>query len=189
MKIKAPDKTYTGRDRYGDTVLDFNDGVADFDGKLPSGVRQYLEGAGYGLGKAPEEVETPATVDPRGLENERVGTELRDAAVDPKPSDFLAPVNAGQEGDAGNPHGPNVVSPELHGSQGVRPVTPGPVKEGAKQEAAEVAHTEASRDNGDLTGVAKPSGNASHDAWVAYAKTQGKDVGGLGRDQIRDLFN
>ena len=176
MKINSPNKSYTGKDRYGDTVLDFNDGVADFEGTLPSGVRQYLEGAGYGLGKAPEPVETPAPVDPRGLENERVGTELRDAAVNPRPEDFLAPVNAGKEGDEGNPHGPNVVSPELHASQGARPVKGGPVEGAATQEAAETAG-------------ARPAGNASEEVWAKYATAQGKDVEGLSRNQIRDLFN
>lgn len=33
-----------------------------------------------------------------------------DAAVEPQPGDYLAPVNAGKEGPEGNPHGPNVVS-------------------------------------------------------------------------------
>jgi hypothetical protein len=35
-----------------------------------------------------------------------LGTPLRDAAVDPKPEDFLPPTYAGQA----NPHGPHVVS-------------------------------------------------------------------------------
>ena len=40
-----------------------------------------------------------------------VGTPLRDAAVDPEAGDFGVPTNAGLPGEAGNPHGPNVVSP------------------------------------------------------------------------------
>lgn len=40
----------------------------------------------------------------------RLGSPLRDAAVDPQPGDFLAPVNAGRPGPEGNPHGPHVVS-------------------------------------------------------------------------------
>lgn len=188
MKIKSPNTDYTNKDRYGDTVLEFKQGVAEVD-ELPAGVRLYLQSAGYGIDAEPETAEVAAPADPRKLENERVGTELRDAAVTPKPEDFLAPVNAGQEGDAGNPHGPNVVSPELHASQGIRPVTAGPVNEPAKQEAVETAHAEASRDNGDLTGVAKPAGNASRDEWAEYATAQGKDVDGLSRDDIRALFN
>lgn len=40
----------------------------------------------------------------------RIGTPLRDAAVDPRPGDFGIPTNAGLPGEPGNPHGPNVVS-------------------------------------------------------------------------------
>ncbi|WP_076260866.1 hypothetical protein [Intrasporangium flavum] len=128
MKISSPDKTYTGESRYGEVVLQFEDGVAKFDGELPAGVRQYMLGAGYGIGsKKPADPEdTPAPPDPRDVTHESVGTPLRDAAVDPKDGDFLAPTNAGTEGPEGNPHGPNVVSPQIHGSVG-QPVVPGPV--------------------------------------------------------------
>lgn len=51
----------------------------------------------------------------------------RDGAVDPLPGDFLGPTNAGVEGELGNPHGPHVVSPEIHASEGVRPIRPGEV--------------------------------------------------------------
>lgn len=37
--------------------------------------------------------------------------------------------------------------------------------------------------------VAAPNGNASKSDWEAYATSQGKDVEGLTRDEIRDLFN
>lgn len=59
--------------------------------------------------------------DPRTVETEQIGTRLRDGAVDPRPGDFLGPSNAGAEGDLGNPHGPHVVNPEIHGSAGIRP--------------------------------------------------------------------
>jgi hypothetical protein len=101
-------------------VLDFNDGVAEFDGDLPSGVRQYLQGAGYGIGSSkPTRPEVPEPADPRELDDGTIGTKLRDAAVDPHDDDFLAPVNAGEA----NPHGPAVVSPEIHasGPAGIRP--------------------------------------------------------------------
>lgn len=189
MKITSPAKNYTGTSTYGPTILQFKDGTATHDGDLPHGVRLYLQSAGYGIDSAPETPNEVPPADPRDLTNERVGTELRDAAVDPEPEDFLAPTNAGLEGDAGNPHGPNVVSPELHASQGVRPVKAGPVEEAPAQEAAEVAHTEASRDNGDLTGLERPAGNASQEVWAEYATAQGKDVEGLSRNEIRDLFN
>lgn len=38
----------------------------------------------------------------------RIGTPLRDAAVDPRPGDASVPTNAGQA----DPHGPLVVSPQ-----------------------------------------------------------------------------
>ena len=84
------------------------------------------------------------TADPRTIKDTRIGTRTRDAAVDPRPTDFLAPVNAGLEGEAGNPHGPNVWNPEIHASQGVRPVRPGPVaSDPTAQDTAEDAHATA----------------------------------------------
>ena len=141
MKIHSPAKGYTGTDRYGSVVLEFKDGVAEFDGDLPSGVRQYLKGAGYGLGSAKAvEPETPEPADPREIGDGVVGTRLRDAAVDPKPDDFLAPINAGEA----NPHGPNVVSPEIHAS-GPAGIRPGQVfiEDPDKQETREKAYAEA----------------------------------------------
>ncbi|GMA31598.1 hypothetical protein [Litorihabitans aurantiacus] len=64
-------------------------------------------------------------IDPRTLEPEQIGTRLRDAAVDPRSGDFLAPSNAGAAGELGNPHGPTVVSPGLHGDESVRSIRPG----------------------------------------------------------------
>ncbi|MGO2813378.1 MAG: hypothetical protein ACTIBG_18120 [Brevibacterium aurantiacum] len=76
-------------------------------------------------------------IDPRTLEDEQVGTKLRDGAVDPKVGDFLGPSNAGED----NPHGPTVVNPEVHAHQGVRPVRPGEVSDDAEvQDEAETAH-------------------------------------------------
>ncbi|MDN5588201.1 MAG: hypothetical protein L0G69_16740 [Brevibacterium sp.] len=76
-------------------------------------------------------------IDPRTLEDEQVGTKLRDGAVDPKVGDFLGPSNAGED----NPHGPTVVNPEIHAHQGVRPVRPGEVSDDAEvQDEAETAH-------------------------------------------------
>lgn len=76
-------------------------------------------------------------IDPRTLEDEQIGTRLRDGAVDPKVEDFLGPTNAGED----NPHGPTVVNPEIHAHQGVRPVRPGEVSDDAEvQDEAETAH-------------------------------------------------
>jgi len=79
--------------------------------------------------------------DPRDITPVRHGTPMRDAAVDPKPGDFLPPVNAGKVGEDGNPHGPNVYAPGIHAVQGIRPVTPGPVSPDADtQSTVESAH-------------------------------------------------
>lgn len=51
-----------------------------------------------------------------------VGSPLRDAAVDPKPWDFLPPTNAGEA----DPHGPLVVAPGIHGV-GPKPIRGGEV--------------------------------------------------------------
>jgi hypothetical protein len=142
MKITSPAEGYTGKDRYGETVLDFQDGVAEHEGDLPDGIRQYLQGAGYGIGSSkPTQPEPVEIGDPRDYEeNEVVGTRLRDAAVDPKPEDFLAPINAGEA----NPHGPKVVSPEIHAS-GPAGIRPGDVfvDDTDKQEVREKAFAEA----------------------------------------------
>lgn len=141
MKITSPAEGYTARDQYGSVVLDFKDGVAEFDGDLPAGVRQYLKGAGYGLGSSkPTKPQEPEVPDPRDIEDGVVGTPLRDAAVDPQPGDFLAPVNAGKA----NPHGPEVVAPEIHAS-GPAGIVPGNVfvEDPDKQEKREKDYAQA----------------------------------------------
>lgn len=81
----------------------------------------------------------PDAYDPHRNPVQQVGTPARDAAIDPRPEDFLAPTNAGEA----DPHGPEVVSPGLHGVEGVRPVRPGDVAdEPDVQEADETEHTE-----------------------------------------------
>lgn len=76
--------------------------------------------------------------DPRDfVEPTRIGTPLRDAAVNPRPSDFLAPSNAGAEGELGNPHGPNVISPGLHADESVRTIRSGPVGSAPTPQGAE----------------------------------------------------
>ncbi len=103
-KITAPIKGYNG------TVsgVEFVDGVAETDDPA---VISYCGGAGYGIGShKPVTEPEPEIADPRDVSDEQVGTSLRDAAVDPKPQDYLPPSNAGEA----NPHGPKVISPELH---------------------------------------------------------------------------
>lgn len=114
-KVEAPNKDYNGPGP-GDAV--FENGVAETDDE---NALNYYRGAGYKVsGKVESPVEdAPEPPDPREVTESIVGTRLRDAAVDPEPDDFLAPVNAGK----GNPHGSNVVSPEIHasGPAGIRP--------------------------------------------------------------------
>lgn len=148
MKITSPVEGFTGRTNVGSTVLDFENGTATVDGDLPPGVIGYLQQAGYGIdGKTRSTSDEPARPDSRQVTVEQVGAPLRDAAVDPQPGDFLAPTNAGQA----DPHGPTVVSPEVHASQGVRPVKPGDVHvdDPAEQDQAEKAHADHGRGNDD----------------------------------------
>lgn len=78
--------------------------------------------------------------DPRDVTTEQVGTKIRDAAVTPRATDFLPPSHAGEAGQAGNPHGPNVVSPGLHGDESVRAIATGDVSSDPdEQETAEMA--------------------------------------------------
>ena len=80
--------------------------------------------------------------DPREYVTPRlVGTPLRDGAVDPAEGDFLGPLNAGLAGEEGNPHGINVINPQIHASDGIRPVRPGAVSsDAAEQDEDEKAH-------------------------------------------------
>lgn len=113
-KVEAPNKDYNGPGPGGAT---FENGVADVEDE---NALNYYRAAGYKVsGKYETEVESPEPPDPREVTESVVGTQLRDAAVDPEPSDFLAPTNAGK----GNPHSTSVVSPEIHasGPAGIRP--------------------------------------------------------------------
>lgn len=115
-----------------------------------------------------------AAVDARDAGTRLVGTPLRDAAVDPKPSDYLPPTNAGKA----DPHGPDVVSPEIHGA-GLAEVVPGPVDpDPDDQEADETAATVEAAD----VVLEQPARNGTKAAWLAYAVSQGAD-----EDQIHDL--
>lgn len=154
-KISAPVEGYTGVTYVGPHVLKFENGAAEVE-DLSDGARLYLSSNGYGIDGASAESVTddgPEPVDPRKVDGEasQVGSKLRDAAVDPEPGDFLAPTNAGKA----NPHGPDVVSPELHASQGVRPVKGGDVHvdDVAAQDDAEKAHAEASTDGTSVPGT------------------------------------
>ncbi|MDQ1053177.1 hypothetical protein QE394_001105 [Arthrobacter sp. SORGH_AS 212] len=162
--------------------VQFEDGKAETDNQA---VISYCRNAGYTVdGDTKAAAPEPESPDPRNLPEPEAST-LRDAAVDPKPEDFLAPTNAGEA----NPHGPEVISPEIHASEGVRPVKGGDVhvENTNTQDAEEKAHAAQESFEAD-----KPAGNASKEEWHAYATAQGKteaELDGLGRDGIRELFN
>lgn len=117
-KVKAPNSEYTGT---GPAGVVFTDGQADTDDEA---ALNYFRAAGYTVdGDAAELPAAEEPPDPRDDQTNLVGTALRDAAVDPVADDFLAPINAGE----GNPHGPTVVSPELHDSGAAAGLRPGEV--------------------------------------------------------------
>lgn len=140
LKVYAPNEAYAG------TVGDvrFESGVASVDEGNPA--LSYFRRRGYGIGKkataeaslAADKLEPTLDGEPIDArdyaESTPFGSELRDAAVDPRPDDFLPPTNAGKA----NPHGPKVVAPGIHGV-GPAPIRPGEtfVDDPAKQEAAE----------------------------------------------------
>lgn len=87
--------------------LEFTAGVAYTDDRS---VIDYCRRAGYRVEPAPQGA-TPSQRDVLPADGVRqVGARARDAAVDPRPGDFLAPVNAGRAGRLGNPHGSTVVA-------------------------------------------------------------------------------
>lgn len=134
-KITAPAGAFAaGTDGPGGLTFD-EIGVAYTDNEQ---IIAYAKRHGYGIGSSdpvtPAPAPQPDARDVGGVQ--QVGTPLRDAAVDPKPQDFLPPTNAGKA----DPHGPLVVAPEIHAS-GTQVIRPGEVyvDDTAKQEKAETA--------------------------------------------------
>lgn len=127
VKVYAPNRAFSGPSVGG---VVFADGVAEIDRKEDAGALAYFRRQGYGIGRrAAAEPEAPERVDAREATSVVVGTPLRDAAVDPKPEDFLPPINAGKA----DPHGPAVVAPEIHAS-GTKGIKPGEVHVGEAEE-------------------------------------------------------
>lgn len=162
--------------------VDFADGRAETDN--PKAIA-YFRRKGYtvdGEGPAPAgDVTASEQPDPEV----KVGEPLRDAAVNPQKDDFLEPTNAGED----DPHGPTVVSPEVHGSEAVK--VPGIVGGDVPSEPDAQAAKETAAVAGE-DGIEPPPGNGSKDAWHAYALTQGRtteELDGLNRDEIRELFD
>lgn len=125
-RITTPVPGYNGQ---GPGNLQFQDGVAHSDDPA---ILDYCRGAGYGIDSDPPRREVPQPPDPRDVTTTVVGSPARDAAVDPRPGDFRAPVNAGEA----NPHGPEVYAPGLPGG-GLQPTAP-PVE---REEAAGAQET------------------------------------------------
>lgn len=118
VKVYAPNRAFSGSSVGG---VVFKDGVAEVDRKKDAGALAYFARQGYGIGRRPADpAEPPERVDAREATSVMIGTPLRDAAVDPKPEDFLPPTNAGEA----DPHGPAVVAPEIHGA-GTKGIKPG----------------------------------------------------------------
>jgi hypothetical protein len=132
--------------------LVFQDGVAETDDPA---ILNYCRDAGYGVGSTkPRSLDAPEAPDPRDLADTVVGTRLRDAAVDPRPEDFLAPTNAGKA----NPHGPKVVAPQIHASEN-QAIRPGEVfvEDLAAQDKAESAQAAALLVRNEDVGKALPT--------------------------------
>ena len=134
--VKSPIEGFTGTTVVGTTTLVFTDGEADAK-DVPEGVLGYLRSQGYTVdGKTVDLPKEPEPIDSRDVVDEQFGEKARDAAVDPQPEDFLAPVNAGKA----DPHGPKVVAPQLHAAK-EQPVRPGEVSDdAAEQDKAESEH-------------------------------------------------
>jgi hypothetical protein len=206
VRITTPAPGYTGT---GPGGVEFRDGAADITFTGPEDERNFRASVlpwyaehGYGIdGEPPAEAPADPTlaVDPRdGAGQVQVGSRLRDAAVDPQPGDFLTPTNAGAPGELGNPHGPNVVSPGIHGSRGPVPPLPGPVSDDpAEQEAKETGAAHAVLVDGAPVGdviaavaersdelaatdaepaeYAAPAQSAAKPKWVEHATRLGAD--------------
>lgn len=150
-KVYSPNASFRG-DVAGVT---FEDGVGEYDPVKNKSAARYFERHGFTSARRSADDAKAAEAAPQtALEKEAagestdardhaepapIGTRLRDAAVDPEPGDFLAPVNAGQE----DPHGPAVVAPEIH-HEGPKGLKPGDVHvdEPAEQEKDEQALAE-----------------------------------------------
>lgn len=160
---------------FGSRLVIFEDGVAEVNFELNDGLKAYLRGNGYGIGsspaKAPDDDITIA--DPRDLDDvEQVGTALRDAAVDPQPTDFLPPTNAGEA----NPHGGLVVAPGIH-AVGPGPIVPGTVGSPGYQEAKESDTAEAILVENVKAPVVAAALNGIARAEYDLTKTEGKAKG------------
>lgn len=161
-------------------------GVAFEDGRsespLPPAVRAYasrhgltVDDDGRLLIGTPDE---PDRIDSRDVTETKVGTPLRDAAVDPRPGDFLPPINAGEA----DPHGPEVVAPHVHGAPD-RPVRP--------DTAPAARDSDGGTGEGEnSTAPERPAKSANKAEWEAYAVARGflDDPSELTKADLIDRF-
>lgn len=135
VEVRSPVPDFTGP---GPADVVFEDGRA----QVPTdavALLGYFRDRGYGVGEEAAPVAPMEAPDSREIPAEvHLGTELRDAAVNPTPGDYLAPIGAGQD----DPHGRMVVAPTVHG-EGPGPITPGAVADDPKAQAKTVAATAA----------------------------------------------
>jgi hypothetical protein len=167
-RVFAPNKAYNGTT----AGVRFANGVADTD---DADALAYLARAGYGVDEYKAAPSSTTAVDARDAGDPiPIGTRLRDAAVDPRASDFLPPTNAGEA----DPHGPDVVSPQIHGSE-TGPIVAGrvAVTDPALQEAKETAADEDVFVEGQevdaIASIDQPAASASKAAWVEFAVGRG----------------
>lgn len=176
-KIQAPNREYSGVS----AGVQFANGRAETD---DAAALAYFRRAGYGVDGPPPSQTEPDRPDARDYaEPVQLGTRLRDAAVDPRPADFLPPTNAGEA----DPHGPLVVSPQIHAAD-TGPIVAGDVHvdEPDIQEAKETAVDAATFVDGEtadaVASIDQPTQSATKAEWIEYAVGQG-----VPREEAEDL--
>lgn len=184
-RVTAPNRGYSGIS----AGVQFKDGVGETDN--PAALA-YFRQAGYGIDGDPPVPQAPPEADARAHTGpEAIGTRLRDAAVDPRASDFLPPTNAGEA----DPHGPRVVAPGIHAHE-TGPIVPGPVPRGNQaQEEKETAVDQAvfveQLDVADVVGGTRPTQSARKAEWVDFAVARGmrrRDAEALTVAEIQDRY-
>jgi hypothetical protein len=171
VKIEAPNRGHNGLT----AGVQFKDGVGHTDDER---IADWFRNRGYtvdgqtrtDVAPPPGRLQTP-DVDARDVTAQLVGSPLRDAAVDPRPQDYLPPVHAGEA----DPHGPTVIAPQVHAS-GEETPRPGPVSGNlSTQQAAEEAHATGRRDGEQAGTPVMPKRADKVDVWRDYARGLAKD--------------
>lgn len=67
-KITSPIKGFAGRTVFGPIAVEFKDGVAETDAKLSDGLKAYLKGKGYKVGRGTTASNTPDTSTPEAFD-------------------------------------------------------------------------------------------------------------------------